>query len=405
MSKHNVALIFGGCSPEHEVSIVTAHQVYLALQESHHVIPIYITKNGEWLTGDAMRDLSAFTDGTLPHPSDFDKITIEFYPEPKFVITSRHWISRNVRKRSVLPVDVVFPAIHGMHGEDGTLQGLLELMNLPYVGAGVVGSAVGMDKIMMKAILNENNLSVLPYLYWSRHNWNTRQDEILEEVETTLSYPLFVKPAMSGSSIGVSHVKNQTELCTAAEVAGQYSRRVLVEKAVEKPLEINCAVMGLDEPTASVCEQPVTQTNFLSFDDKYIHQEDENTGMAGADRKIPAPISEELTSHIQGLAVRTFQVLDCAGVARIDFLVDAEQNVYVNEINTIPGSYSYYLWTHQDIEFPKLVSELIDLAFKAHAQKNALTYTYTTNLLSQAGASLAKLKKGEKLGGRRNALL
>jgi D-alanine-D-alanine ligase len=399
MSKHNVALIFGGCSPEHEVSIVTAHQVYLALQESHHVIPIYITKNGEWLTGDAMRDLSAFTDGTLPHPSDFDKITIEFYPEPKFVITSRHWISRNVRKRSVLPVDVVFPAIHGMHGEDGTLQGLLELMNLPYVGAGVVGSAVGMDKIMMKAILNENNLSVLPYLYWSRHNWNTRQDEILEEVETTLSYPLFVKPAMSGSSIGVSHVKNQTELCTAAEVAGQYSRRVLVEKAVEKPLEINCAVMGLDEPTASVCEQPVTQTNFLSFDDKYIHQEDENTGMAGADRKIPAPISEELTSHIQGLAVRTFQVLDCAGVARIDFLVDAEQNVYVNEINTIPGSYSYYLWTHQDIEFPKLGSELIDLAFKAHAQKNALTYTYTTNLLSQAGASLAKLKKGEKLGG------
>jgi D-alanine-D-alanine ligase len=127
--------------------------------------------------------------------------------------------------------------------------------------------------------------------------------------------------------------------------------------------------------------------------------------MAGADRKIPAPISEELTSHIQGLAVRTFQVLDCAGVARIDFLVDAEQNVYVNEINTIPGSYSYYLWTHQDIEFPKLGSELIDLAFKAHAQKNALTYTYTTNLLSQAGASLAKLKKGEKLGGRRNALL
>ena len=319
MSKHNVALIFGGCSPEHEVSIVTAHQVYLALQESHHVIPIYITKNGEWLTGDVMRDLSAFTDGTLPHPSDFDKITIEFYPEPKFVITSRHWISRNVRKRSVLPVDVVFPAIHGMHGEDGTLQGLLELMNLPYVGAGVVGSAVGMDKIMMKAILNENNLSVLPYLYWSRHNWNTRQDEILEEVETTLSYPLFVKPAMSGSSIGVSHVKNQTELCTAAEVAGQYSRRVLVEKAVEKPLEINCAVMGLDEPTASVCEQPVTQTNFLSFDDKYIHQEGENTGMAGADRKIPAPISEELTSHIQGLAVRTFQVLDCAGCGTYRF--------------------------------------------------------------------------------------
>ena len=167
MSKHNVALIFGGCTPEHEVSIVTAHQVYLALQENHHVIPVYITKDGEWLTGDALRDLSVFTDGTLPHPPDFDKITIEFHPEPQFVITGKHWLGKNVRRRTPLPVDVVFPAIHGMHGEDGTLQGLLELMNLPYVGAGVVGSAVGMDKIMMKAILGENALPVLPYLYWT----------------------------------------------------------------------------------------------------------------------------------------------------------------------------------------------------------------------------------------------
>ncbi len=399
MSKYNVALIFGGCTPEHEVSIVTAHQVYLALQENHHVIPIYVTKSGDWLTGDALGDLSAFTDGTLPHPSDFDKITIEFHPEPQFVITSKHWIGKNVQKRTRLPIDIVFPAIHGMHGEDGTLQGLLELMNLPYVGAGVVGSAVGMDKIMMKAILSENALPVLPYLYWTRHDWDTRREAVLKEVEATLSYPLFVKPAMSGSSIGVSHVENQAELCAAAEVAGQYARRILVEEAVEKPLEINCAVMGLHEPIPSVCEQPVSQTDFLSFDDKYIHQEGENAGMAGAEREIPAPISEELTSHIQGLAAHTFRVLDCAGVARVDFLVDAAHNVYVNEINTIPGSYSYYLWNHQDIEFPELVSELIDLAFKAHAQKNALTYTYTTNLLSQAGASLAKLKNGVKLGG------
>ena len=220
MSKHNVALIFGGCTPEHEVSIVTAHQVYLALQENHHVIPIYVTKNGEWLTGDALRDLSAFTDGTLPHPSDFDKITIEFHPEPKFVITSRHWIGKNVQKRTPLPVDVVFPAIHGMHGEDGTLQGLLELMNLPYVGAGVVGSAVGMDKIMMKAILSENALPVLPYLYWTRHDWDTRREAVLKEVDATLSYPLFVKPAMSGSSIGVSRVENQTELCCRCRSGG-----------------------------------------------------------------------------------------------------------------------------------------------------------------------------------------
>ncbi len=399
MPKYNVALIFGGRTPEHEVSIVTAHQVCLALQENYEVIPIYVTKNGEWLTGDALRDLSTFTDGTLPHPPDFDKVTVEFHPEPKFVVSSNHWLGEKVRKRNVLPINVVFPSIHGMHGEDGTLQGLLELMNLPYVGAGVVGAAVGMDKIMMKAILNENNLPVLPYLWWNHNAWETGSDAIIEDVETTLSYPVFVKPAMGGSSIGVGYVENASELVSAVEVAGTYSRRILVEKAVENPVEINCAVMGTDEPTVSVCEQPVTETNLLSFDDKYIHQEEGSSGMAGADRKIPAPISEELTLYIQQLAVQTFQVLDCAGVARIDFLVDADQSVYVNEINTIPGSYSYYLWAHEDIAFPQLVSELIDLAFAAHAEKNALTYTYTTNLLSQAGASLAKLKKGEKLGG------
>ena len=398
MSKYNVALIFGGRTPEHEVSIVTAHQVCLALQENHNVIPIYVTKNGEWLTGEALHNLSTFTEGTLPHPSDFDEVAIEFHPEPKFVVNSKHWLGQNLRKRTVLPVDVAFPAIHGMHGEDGTLQGLLELMNLPYVGAGVVGSAVGMDKIVMKAIFNENQLPVLPYVWWDHQEWKIAPDEIVEDVEKTLSYPIFVKPAMGGSSIGVAHVKNRDELLSAIEVAGSYSRRMLAEQAVENPVEINCAVMGTEPPTASVCEQPITEANFLSFDDKYIHQEDESSGMAGADRKIPAPISEELTLHIQQLANHAFQILDCAGVARIDFLVDADESVYVNEINTIPGSYSYYFWAHQGIEFPQLVSELIDLAFAAHAEKNTLTYTYTTNLLSQADANLSKLKRDNKLG-------
>ena len=399
MSNYSVALIFGGCTPEHEVSIVTAHQVCLALQTHHRVVPIYVTKAGEWLTGDALLDLSTFTDGSLPRPADLDAISLEFQPTPQFVVTSKHWLGQNVQKRTPLPVDVVFPAIHGIHGEDGTLQGLLELMNLPYVGARVVGSAVGLDKVMMKAILSENALPILPYLAWTRHEWETRPEECLQKAEAALEYPMFVKPAMSGSSIGVSRVETGTELSEAAELAGHYSRRVLVEQAVQSPVEINCAVMGIDELTASVCEQPVTQTNFLSFDDKYIHQGGESSGMAGADRKIPAPISEELTLHIQNLAKQTFRVLEGAGVARIDFLIDADENVYVNEINTIPGSYSYYLWEHQGMAFPALVSELIDLALTAHAQKNALTYTYTTNLLSQAGASLAKLKKGDKLGG------
>ena len=355
-----------------------------------------------WLTGERLRELDAFTDGNLPTAADFDTVTVEFSGRGAFVVQPKRTSWFRSPQKTALPVDVVFPAIHGTHGEDGTLQGVLELMNVPYVGSGVIGSAVGMDKIMMKAILNENQIPIVPYLWWTQH-----QPGMLEEVEATLGYPVFVKPAMSGSSIGVSHVKNGEELSIAVEVASQYCRRILVEQAVETPCEINCAVMGMGarEVTASVCEQPMTDAAFLTFDDKYIHETPAAEGqhapsaMAGAERKIPAPISEELTLHIQELATRTFQVLDCAGVARIDCLMDADENVYVNEINTIPGSFSFYLWEHDGVEFPQLVSQLIELAFAVHAEKNSRTYSYNTNLLSQAGASFAKLKKGDKLGG------
>ncbi len=424
MQRHNVAVVFGGRSPEHEVSIITAQQVCAALEETHNVIPIYVTKSGEWLTGEKLRELSTFTDGQLPHASDFETVTVEFGTVPKFTVLPKQktrWFRR--AKPITLSVDVVFPAIHGSHGEDGTLQGLLELMNLPYVGAGVVGSAVGMDKIMMKAVLTENQIPIVPYLSWTMYQWDKFRPNILKQLKTTLGYPVFVKPALSGSSIGVSRATNNTELLSAVQLAGQYCRRILVEQAVKKPAEINCAVMGTHQLTPSVCEQPMTEAAFLTFEDKYLHENEgmpsDNTveashpvetgaqskdsssaspassGMAGATRKIPAPISEELTLHIQELALQSFQALDCTGIARIDFLMDESGQVYVNEINTLPGSFSFYLWEHDGVEFPQLVSKLIDLAFAVHQDKNSLTYSYPTNLLSHAGARLTKLKKGE----------
>lgn len=413
MQRQNVALIFGGRSPEHEVSIVTAHQVCAALAENHNVVPIYITKNGEWLTGDALRELDAFTEGSLPTAAEFDSVTVAFEGTSAgcgaFVVHPKRARWFRAPEQTVLPVDVVFPAIHGTHGEDGTLQGLLELMNLPYVGSGVVGSAGGMDKIVMKAMLRENQLPIVPYVWWTQHQWQTDKARLVDTVAATLGYPVFVKPAVSGSSIGVSVVKNSEELVTAVELASQYCHRILVEQAVQNPCEINCAVIGARQVTASVCEQPMTDAAFLTFDDKYIHENAAKasethaqrapSAMAGAERKIPAPISEELTLHIQGLATQTFQVLDCAGVARIDFLMDADEHVYVNEINTIPGSFSFYLWEHDGVAFPQLVSQLIDVAFSVHAARNSLTYSYETNLLSHAGARFASVKKGEKFGG------
>lgn len=393
----NVALIFGGRSPEHEVSIVTAHQVNAALAETYDVIPIYITKEGEWLTGDKLKELGTFTDGNLPRSTDFETVNIEFETHPKFSVLPKRggWFN----KKRDLPIDVVFPAIHGVHGEDGTLQGLLELMNIPYVGAGVVGSSIGMDKIMMKAVLNENGLPTLPYIWFTKHGWDSASDEILKKAEAQIAYPMFVKPAVSGSSIGVSPAREEDELRDAIELACRYCNRIVVEQGIEHGYEINCSVIGTHTPTPSVCEQPITSTDFLSFDDKYIHQNSEpesgseiSAGMAGAQRKIPAPISEELTLHIQKLATTTFQILDCSGIARIDFLVSAEDQVYVNEINTIPGSFSFYLWEPVEISFPELVSRLVVLALETHQEKNRLIYSYTTNLLSQAGASLTKLK-------------
>lgn len=403
----NVAIIFGGRSPEHEVSIVTAHQVNTALAENHNVIPIYITKEGIWLTGAALGELNTFTDGALPTANDYDSVTVEFQANPTFSVLPRR--TGLFAKKRELNIDVVFPAIHGVNGEDGSLQGLLELMGVPYVGAGVVGSSVGMDKIMMKAVLNENGLPIVPYIPFTNHDWNSASDDIVNIIEEKTVYPVFVKPAISGSSIGVSQSNNTAELRDAIELACRYCRRILVEQGIENGFEINCSVMGTHTPIASVCEQPIASTEFLSFDDKYIHQDSETdpksddssaadnaSGMAGAQRKIPAPIPEDMTLHIQKLATETFRILDCMGIARIDFLVSADEQIYVNEINTIPGSFSFYLWEPDGLSFPDLVSQLVNLAIETNQEKERLIYSYSTNLLSQTAASLTKLKSNSQ---------
>ncbi len=393
----NVALIFGGRSPEHEVSIITAHQVNAALSETHSVIPIYITKNGLWLTGEKLKELKTFTEGTLPNSDEFEIVGVEFGKNAKFCTLPKR--GSFFSKKKELDIDVVFPAIHGIHGEDGTLQGFLELVDIPYVGANVVGSCVGMDKIIMKSVLSDNGLPILPYVPFTKNDWEKSDEEIITVIDKQITYPVFVKPAVSGSSIGVSCAKNQDELRDAIELACRYCRRILVEQGLIDGFEINCSVMGSHNPTPSVCEQPIASTDFLSFDDKYIHENndtdsmsDVSSGIAGAERKIPAPISDELTLHIQNLASLTFQVLDCSGVARIDFLVSDSEHVYVNEINTIPGSFSFYLWEPIGISFAELVAQLVELAIETHQEKNRLIYSYSTNLLSHAEAKFTKLK-------------
>ncbi len=289
----------------------------------------------------------------------------------------------------LLGADVAFPVLHGPFGEDGTIQGLLELADVPYVGAGVVGAAVGMDKIVMKAAFRAHGLPVVEYVWFTRRRWQEDRDGVLDEVERKLRYPLFVKPANLGSSIGITKATERLDLAEAVDVAAHYDRRLLVEESFEGGIEVNCSVLGNHDLEASVCEEPVRWTEILSYEDKYLRGGKGKgggggEGMASLTRRIPAPISPELTAEVQRLAIESFVAIDGAGLARVDFLVDPRSGrICVNEINTLPGSLSFYLWEPSGVPVPALIDRLIELALERHRERRQTTYTYDSALLQK----------------------
>ncbi|HBM79702.1 MAG TPA: D-alanine--D-alanine ligase, partial [Clostridiaceae bacterium] len=293
-----------------------------------------------------------------------------------------------------IKVDVAFPALHGMHGEDGTMQGLFELANIPYVGSAVTGSAVGMDKIIMKDIFKANGIPIVNYTWFLRKDYEGDRESVLNKVEGKVKYPMFVKPANLGSSIGISKAKDRAGLVDAIEIAIRYDRKIIVEEGVLDPVEINCSCLGMDdEVLTSVCEMPVSWEEFLSFDDKYMRQ-GSSKGMKSASRKIPAPIPKEKSEEIKKLSAEVFKALDCSGVSRIDFLMEKSSlKVYVNEINTIPGSFAFYLWEPLGISFKDLTDRLIQYSLKRYDEMNENIYTYDTKLLEKASLGGVKGSK------------
>jgi D-alanine-D-alanine ligase len=373
-----VGVIFGGRSVEHDVSIVTACQIMENMnREKFEPVPIYISKEGEWFTGESLSKIDTFSKRDFLHEKRMFLSPLYGCRELLSHPSERGLFKKRLREE----IDVAFPAIHGTNGEDGTLQGLLELADIPYTGSGVLGSAVGMDKALMKWIFTGAGLPVLDYYWFFRNKWENEPEKILNEIEAKLSWPLFVKPANLGSSIGISRATNRDELQYAIDVAGHYDRKILVEQGIENPTEINCAVLGMEEDlTPSVCEQPLSLEEFLSFEDKYMRG-GKAKGMSGQSRKIPAPISDELTETIQGLAMRVFSAIDARGVARVDFLLDSDKKPYINEINTLPGSISFYLWEAKGIKFSELIERLIDLAYRVHKEKSTQIYTFDSSIL------------------------
>ncbi len=389
MPSLRIGMIFGGRSVEHEVSVLTAHQAIAALPADRYtVVPIYISKAGQWFTGDALLHLENFRDLEkllkIAEPVIFSTDATQPGLIRQQASERRGWFSGRNAPFESIPIDIAFPLIHGSHGEDGTLQGLLEMADLPYVGSPVLASAVGMDKIFTKMLLRSAVVPVIDDYYLSRARWEAAPDTIVAEVESRFSYPMFVKPVTLGSSIGVSRVEDAAALRFALDVAAIYDNRLMIEPALLDIIEINCSVLGDgSDARASTCEQPVT-TAMLSYEDKYLSG-NKSQGMKSARRIIPAPIEPQLTEAIQATALHTFAAINAAGVARIDFLVrPTEENFFVNEINTTPGSLSFYLWEPAGVPFPELLDTLIEIAQKRHREKRRNTFSFSTSLLNSA---------------------
>ncbi len=361
MTKIRVGLIYGGRSGEHEVSLLSANSVMMAIdREKYEVFPIGITKDGRWLPGQSPSPLVESKDLQVRYLNDDNQN--ENNQKQLATLSNNHGnLLAGLRDR----VDVIFPVMHGPFGEDGTIQGLLELAGIPYVGGGVMASAVGMDKAIMKMVFQQKGLPVGEYLYYLRKDLDGSSEAILNEIERKLGYPCFVKPANLGSSVGISKAHSRDELNRALHFAAEYDRKIVVEKMLIGR-EIECAVLGNDEPIASVPGEIVPCAEFYDYEAKYV--------LNDSKLEIPAGLPEEITAKVQDLAVRAFKAIDCAGLSRVDFFVDEKSDsIYVNEINTIPGftRISMYpkLWESSGISYTELIDRLLQLALERYQDK------------------------------------
>ena len=402
--KIKIGIFFGGKSVEHEIAVITMSQAISALDpEKYEIVPIYISKEGVMYTGDDLLDLYQYRDMKVLLKRSYKVSVVNDGKGVKVMRCPAPWIG----KRVLNTIDVAFPIMHGTNGEDGTIAGFLNMLGIPYVGPDILASSVGMDKIVMKKVLKESGLPVVDFVSFYSMEYIKEEEKFLKEIDEKLSYPVIVKPANLGSSVGIKKANDRASLEEAIEFAMEFSDKVIVEKAVENLKEINCSVIGnISENEASVCEEPFFSDEILSYADKYMGGNgsknkagakgiagaksgsaklggNKGMAMAASSKKLPADISDEKRDEIQKLAKETFKVLGCSGVARVDFLLDKEtEKVYVNEINTIPGALSYYLWEASGKTFEEEMDQVIDIALKRHREREKLTFSYDQNILA-----------------------
>ncbi|MDE7280418.1 MAG: D-alanine--D-alanine ligase [Ruminiclostridium sp.] len=394
--KIRVGVFFGGKSVEHEVSVISAIQAVNAFnRDKYDVIPVYITKNNELYVGEGVGKIEEYRNipallkksTRVIMVNDQNKTKLVCYPMKKF------------GDSTMAEIDVAFPIVHGTNVEDGTFQGYLQMMNIPYVGCDVLSSAVGMDKYVMKAVLKDNGIPVLDCVTVSANEYAKNSGSVIDRIKEKVGFPAIVKPINLGSSVGIKIGRDEEELNDALDYAFGFAGKVLVERAIVNLREINCSVCGDgDDAKASECEEPISgNSEILSFEKKYLTNQSKSSGMASLGRKIPAEISEEMRTEIREMAVKAFKCLGCSGVSRIDFMIDVDSDkIYLNEINTIPGSLAFYLWEPLGITYPKLLDKMVSLALKRERELKNLNFTFKSNIL--ANANLGGVKGG-KLNG------
>lgn len=396
--KTNVAVFYGCRSVEHEVSIISAVQAMHAIdRERYDVTPVYVAKTGEMYTGEKLFSIEEYKN----LPSLIKACEPVHFVRENNAVLMKYDNSSLFKKKKPLAIDVAFPIVHGTNCEDGTIEGLFEFLNLPYVGCDIISSAVGMDKAVFKDVLKNAKLPVLDCICIRAREYMTDKEGFNRRVAEEIGFPLIVKPVNLGSSVGISKVNSVSELQDALTLAFSFADKILVEHAVTAIREINCSVLGdADSCEASVCEEPFMNDEILSYEDKYLSNSKNggSKGMASLGRKIPADLTEEKATEIRTLACEIFKTLGCNGVVRIDFIIDTETDtVYANEINTIPGSLAFYLWDATDVPYKELINRLISLAFKRQRSRENITFTINTNILSGVSLGGSKGAKGGKL--------
>ncbi len=391
----NIGVFFGSGSVEHDISIITANLIISGLKGlKYNVTPIYITKTGKWMLGEDLGDLKMFSSPslTLPTGGEGSKYT-EYYLDMQESVGKLVFKKKGLLGKTIT-IDLAFPALHGTFGEDGTIQGLFEMFGIPYVGCGVPASAIAMDKALTKILMRDANISTTKFVYFYKHEWENNKQSVHQQISTSVKFPVMIKPAHLGSSIGIGKAKDEKELEQKIEVALYYDNKVVVEEVVENLIDVTCCLIGNNEVRASELQESLYSIDLFSFEDKYLKDGGAQTGKSQRSVVIPARLDDNITLGIKDTAKKVYKLLECTGIARVDFLVDrSTKQFFANEVNPLPGTLYHHLWQASGLELPELLEELIKFAFERNEQNRQTSRYFESSVLTKLNSSTFKSSK------------